>query len=407
VLAPFNWGRALGYYEMDFLGTGVTSNDNQSDSYVLRQRQIWGRIERNSGFALTAGQTWSLVTETRKGLTPATENLPQTIDSQYHVGFSWERQYAVRLAQTLGPLTVGVSFEEPQIVNYTSSTTPPDFFVGGIGTAGGLYNLTNKYSNNYAPDIIVKAALDEKFGHFEIGGIERTFRSRVYPYQTSNTTATAAVSPYNDLEIGGGIFANLRMPATKFVDIGLHVMGGDGTGRYGTSQLPDVTVHPNGELEPLRNAQGLFSLETHPAKKLDVFGYAGTEYAQRTFYVQNGTVYGYAPPSISVASCFTEQTTVAPSTGSTGGVFGGAPYDPSSSCGAQTRDITQGTAGFTYRFFNDPTRGRFQFSMAYSYLTKTAWAGLYSGTAFTPTAVYAAPHATNNMVWTSFRYYIP
>ena len=407
VQANETWGKLIGYYEMDFLGAGITSNNNQSNSYVLRQRQIWGRVERENGFAFTGGQTWSLVTETKAGLTPGTENLPQTIDAQYHVGFSWERQYSLRFAQTFGKSVVGFSLEEPQIVNYTSSTTPPDFFVGNIGTGGGLYNLSNKYTNNLAPDMIVKFASDPGYGHYELGGIVRFFRSRIYPNQTSNASAANTTGGYNDTVVGGGFFANARFPVTHFMDIGLHVMGGDGVNRYGTSQLPDVTVHSTGVLEPLRGAQGLFSIETHPTKKLDIFGYAGTEYAQRTYYNVGGTIYGYAPPTISVSSCFTEQGTVAPSTGSTGGVFGGTPYDPSSSCPAQTRDITQGTVGFTYRFFNSPTKGRFQYSMQYSYLTKTAWDGLYSGTYGTPTAVYAAPHATNNMVFTSFRYYIP
>ncbi len=31
-----------GYYEMDWLSAGVTSNNNQSNSYTLRQRQLWG-----------------------------------------------------------------------------------------------------------------------------------------------------------------------------------------------------------------------------------------------------------------------------------------------------------------------------------------------------------------------------
>jgi multidrug efflux pump subunit AcrA (membrane-fusion protein) len=31
------------YYEMDWLGTGITSNNNQSNSYVVRQRQLWDR----------------------------------------------------------------------------------------------------------------------------------------------------------------------------------------------------------------------------------------------------------------------------------------------------------------------------------------------------------------------------
>ena len=34
--------------EMDWLGTGTTSNSNQSNSYVLRQRQIWGQAASTS-----------------------------------------------------------------------------------------------------------------------------------------------------------------------------------------------------------------------------------------------------------------------------------------------------------------------------------------------------------------------
>ena len=30
-----------GYYEMDWLSTGMTSNNNQTNSYILRQRQLW------------------------------------------------------------------------------------------------------------------------------------------------------------------------------------------------------------------------------------------------------------------------------------------------------------------------------------------------------------------------------
>src|ERR1700749_4715475 len=79
-------------------------------------------------------------------------------------------------------------------------------------------------------------------------------------------------------------------------------MQGTGTRRFGTSNLGDVTVKPNGTLEPLRNSQGLVSIETHPTKKLDVYGYAGGEYLQRTVYTAftaaapTTPVYvGYAP----------------------------------------------------------------------------------------------------------------
>src|ERR1700729_1372081 len=55
------------YYEGDFLGGGSTSNDNQSNSYVFRQRQFWGQAKFNNGFTVTGGQMWSLVTETTHG----------------------------------------------------------------------------------------------------------------------------------------------------------------------------------------------------------------------------------------------------------------------------------------------------------------------------------------------------
>ena len=61
-------------------------------------------------------------------------------------------------------------------------------------------------------------------------------------------------------------------------------MAGDGTERYGAALLPDITVRPNGTLVPLRNAaQALLSLDYHPLKKLDIFGYVVlTMFRERT-----------------------------------------------------------------------------------------------------------------------------
>ena len=53
-----------GYYEMDFLSAGTTSNDNQSNSYTMRQRQFWAQAAFTNGFTVTGGQMWSLATET-------------------------------------------------------------------------------------------------------------------------------------------------------------------------------------------------------------------------------------------------------------------------------------------------------------------------------------------------------
>jgi hypothetical protein len=403
-----------GYVEADFLSAAATSNDNQSNSYSLRQRQIWGQAATNEGFKVTGGQMWSLVTETKHSTDNRTENLPMTVDSQYHVGFSWERQPGIRFQQSFGKgFTAALSLEEAEIV-YSATNQNGNFFIGGAGTGGGLYNSLANYSNNVAPDLILKTTYDAKYGHFEAGALGRWFRDRYYPNQT--LTVPSAAGGQNNTKTGGGGFVNIRMPATKYVDFGLHGLGGTGVGRYGTSTLPDVTVHPDGTLEPIKGWQGLVSIETHPNPKLDVFFYAGGEYAQRTVYLSTlgssaGKLIGYAPITSSNSGCNTETLPGNPPASGLGsiGVAGQFPYSPGTpaNCLGATRVVLEGTAGFTYRLYNSPKYGRLQYQGVYSYLTRDGWVGLTSGTFGSPTATYGAPKATNNMVFTGMRYYIP
>jgi hypothetical protein len=406
--------KLAGYVEADFLGSGTTSNNNQSNSYVLRQRQIWGQAATQSGFTVTGGQMWSLATETKVGTDVRTENLPQVIDPQYHVGFSWTRNADIRFQQKLGMFTAAASLENAQIVNFVGTNDNGNFFLGSAGTNGGLYNLTTNYSNNVAPDVIVKLTADPPhMGHYEIGGLARWFRDRYYPNQTLATPSATGAT--NNTKTGGGLIANARFPVSHYADIGLHFLGGTGVGRYGTAELPDVTVHPDGTLEPIRNAQGLFSLDTHPTKKLDVFFYAGTEYGQRTVYLSTvgadkGKLVGYAPPSSSNAGCGIETLPTVPTSGlGSIGTAGGAPYDPGTpaNCLGATRVVQEASIGFTYRAYSSPKFGRLQYQGVYSYLDRNAWSGLTSGTFGSPTATYGGAKATNNMVFWGMRYYIP
>ena len=97
-----------GYYEADWLGTGVSSNNNESNSYVFRQRVLWGQAALNNGWAFTGGQLWSLATEDRKGISNLSGDimLPLTIDPNYVPGFVWERQYGFRVTKTMDTLSV-------------------------------------------------------------------------------------------------------------------------------------------------------------------------------------------------------------------------------------------------------------------------------------------------------------
>ena len=70
--------RLTGYFESDFLSAAITSNNNQSNSYSLRQRQLWAQAALDSGWSFTGGQMWSLITETRQGTENRTEALPMS-----------------------------------------------------------------------------------------------------------------------------------------------------------------------------------------------------------------------------------------------------------------------------------------------------------------------------------------
>jgi biotin operon repressor len=410
-----------GYYEADFLSAGITSNNNQSNSYTLRQRQAWGQAASDNGWTFTGGQMWSLVTETKKGTDNRSEAVPMTIDPQYTVGFSWARQYGVRLAKNFNnKFWLAASLEDSQ-TTLTASGNASNFALGGPGNGSGLYNsgittcsttlnsagapvttCTNaaNYSFNAMPDVIVKAALQPGFGHYEVFGIFSRFRDRVYPCVeplSDPTLCGVASSPfgaYNSSKNAGGVGGNARFTFAKTVDFGLHALYGNGVGRYGTSGLPDATVNPNGTLAPLRSYQGLATLEFH-YPKLDVYLNGGEEYVRRRYQTDFANaklpVVGYGSPTFGDAGCYTETS---PATG-TGFGFGGL-----SGCSGQTQSLIEGTFGFWIKPYNGP-KGRIQFGPQYSYLVRNAWAG--TGSAGT----FVHPHGVDNMFFTSFRYYLP
>lgn len=411
-----------GYYEADFLSAAITSNNNQSNSYSMRQRQVWGQVATDSGWSLTGGQMWSLVTETKHGMDNRTEALPMTIDPQYTVGFSWARQYGLRLVKNFNnKVWMGVSIENPQ-ATLTSHGNTANFLVGSAGNGGGLYNsgvtnctttftnpigvvgttpittctLAASYSFNPSPDIISKIAFEPGFGHYEIFGIYTRFRDRIFPCyenfaspQCGSLSAPSAIMAYNSSVNGGGIGANARWSfAQKRLDFGLHALGGEGIGRYGSGGLPDVAAYSSGALNPIRSYQGLATLEWH-GPKLDLYFNTGAEYAARAADFDGflNVPVGYGSPSFNNSGCGTETAPI-----------NGSGFLPGSlgKCTADTRVLIEGTAGFWYRVYNGP-KGRLQWGAQYSYVDRQAWSGLNG----------LQPHGIDGMVFTSFRYYLP
>ena len=450
--------KLTGYFEMDFLGAGAASNNRQSNSYVFRQRQLWAQAAFDNGFSITGGQMWSLATENRKGIQNRQEALPMMIDPQYVVGFTWQRAYSLRLTKSFmdNKATVGVSIEGPQTTlggrgfsTFTTAAgaTSQNFWFAAPGNGGGLNNFTDAtgYTPNRAPDVVFKAVADPGFGHYEVFGIISQLRARIYPCAVvsatpgpavtvnpdgSTTTVTGnpitcaaaptATAPtsagaLNDSRTGGGAGASFRVPLfNKKLDFGAKGVYGDGIGRFGSSQLADATARPDGTLAPIRTGHGLGILEFHPNPKLDVYAYGGAEYAARAAYTgyqsvkitttsvtgsgtgapllvnttiarSTGGIGGYGNPAANNSGCSTENPPATQLTPSAGGT-----------CAGDSRVAIEGTLGFWHKLYQGP-KGGFRWGMTYSYLTRTAWSGAGS----------LQPKAVDNMVWTSFRYYLP
>ena len=427
-----DWGTLRGYYEADWLGTGTTSNNNQSNSYVLRQRVIWGQAALNNGWAFTGGQLWSMATEDRKGISNLSGDIltPQTIDPNYNAGFVWTRQYGFRVTYSAPKFAIGIAAENPQVlgpggsINLNAGTT---YLWGQPGANGGLYNgaasdgstttpsctttissttglpvttcsavvppqLTT-YAINPAPDFLAKVTFDPGWGHYEIFGISRLFRDRIYNYTTTTTagvTTTTINDIYNDTEVGGGIGGSARAPLfAKHLDVGIKGLWGTGVGRYGNSTIADVTVKPDGSFSPLHTFSALGTLELHATPRLDIYADYGGDYVGKTIY-QNaaGKNDGYGLGE-AFTGCGNEPlptSTTLPAA--------------NSGCTGQTRDIQEGTIGYWYDFYKGP-KGRLRQGIQYSYAERFIWDNLAL------TSGNVSPKGIENMFWTSFRYYLP
>ena len=433
------------YVSTDFLSAGDTSTATQTNSYTLRLRQAWGQAKFDNGWKFLGGQMWSLVTENAAGIAPSDDTgrvndaRPKTIDAGYNVGFSFARQYGVRVTKDFGDkASVAFAMENPQ-GTFTSHNNFDNFLLGETGDGKSYNNAINgTYTANPSPDLIAKAAFDPGFGHYEVFGLLDRFADRVFPCAEAVaavngnssgatclgvTTTNAALGAYNTSKEGGGFGANARWTfANKHLTFGLHGFGGSGIGRYGAAQLSDLSIHADGTPHLIKGFQGLGTLEWH-GKKLDLYAYTGVEYAERSYdydanlqvltlqtsgasqglylYELKPGYVGYGSPNFRNDGCYVEQPPANPNPPNP--TTPPAGFNPGSlaHCAGDTRAAIEGTAGFWYRFYSGP-KGRFQFGTQYSYVTRQTWGGANSSG---PAGI--SPEGLDGMVFTSFRYYLP
>lgn len=369
-----------GYFETDFLGTGYGASEVQSNGYSNRIRQLWGRVQFPSGWTYSVGQMWSLITTNRTGVENLTEFSTVLIDASQFIANDYARQTAFRVTKTFSEasnLSAAFAAENAATVGVTPTNVPSSVtnVLAGLSTTGtgALSNTT--YSTNVAPDLIAKVAFDPKYGHYELKAIGRTFRDRLDstpPVAATKTTAAVpAVAGKSNTTPDGAVGGAAIVPVfTKKVTYVAEGMWG-AIGRYGATAT-DVVVRPNGDLSVEKSVHILSGLEAHPTGKLDWYAYVADEYLPRN--------YGYGLKTVNNAGCFIEAT---PGTST-------AP-----SCSPNTRNLEGGTTGIWYRPYKGNS-GTVQYGVNYIYVRKNTWVG-----------AGGAPRGIENVLESSFRYYLP
>ena len=238
----------------------------------------------------------------------------------------------------------------------TASITLPAALASTSSYEGELdYGSGNTLSTpNEAPDIIAKLAIDPvKQFHFEIGGIERTFK--LYNAAVGNSYTAE----------GGGGFLNLSVEPVKGFRLLTNNYWSDGGGRYIYALAPDLIAHADGSISLTHSGSTVTGFEL-TAKKTMIFGYYGGVYIERnTAYDANGTTligYGYQGAST-----------------------------------GQNRNIQEATLGFNQTIWKNVKFGALNFMGQSSYLSRAPWY-VASG---------APPTASLDMLFFNLRYTLP
>jgi hypothetical protein len=351
---------AAGYYEADFLGGAQTANQNESNSFNPRTRNVYLTIDwKAQGLHLLAGQNWSLLTLNSKGIIPRSELTPPQIDAQYIPGFAWARQAQIRLVKDWNQqYWFGLSLENPQTTfasGGAASTPGTTVIAGGTG-----FDKANNLSLNHIPDVVAKFAMDPGWGHYELFAVGRAYYNR---FGGSN---------HNVYGGGWGLGAILPL-IPKELEFQFSGMTGRGIGRYGSAQMPDVTARPDGSLAPIKENMVLAGLTYHPSSDWDIYLFGGSEKQDKEAFTADGKAYGWGNPLYDNSGCNVADSSLA--------------------CVGNSKQIWQGTLGFWWKFYQGKF-GKLQFGTQYSYTERKAFSG-----------IGGAPTAKENMIFTSFRYY--
>ena len=197
--------------------------------------------------------------------------------------------------------------------------------------------------------------LSRAWGHYEVFGIARFFRDRIYPnddrYHKSGRHRPSPAAPQRaHLTTAPSaavlVAARARHSPTRSSRSAIKGLWGEGTGRYGTSTIADTTLRPNGQLALLHNFSALGTIEANPTARLTLYANYGGDYIVRRYF---GKV-GYGSPLTNMSGCNVEPV---PGITTTNGGDGFTPSTPAN-CGGNTKDVQELSTGYWYDFYRGP-----------------------------------------------------
>jgi hypothetical protein len=354
----------LGYWESDFLGNQSTNASVSSNAITFRMRLYFVDL-RSGKWEVLGGQSWSMMTPGRKGISPIPSDIfySQDMDTNYQVGLTWTRAPQFRAVYHASDV-VSLGFALEQAEQY-----------GGGSSGGGSIVLpsllSTPYTNNQIdlgaasftppnlhPDVQAKLALDPVVNgnllHFEIGGVFSSFKTYNPLTSTSFTKQ------------GGGAEANVNLELIKGLHLIVNSFLSDGEGRYLFGQAPDLIITGLGAPEALHAASVLPGFE-YTAHNTTLFAYYGEDFI--------GTAVSEDP-------------------GNKNAFIG---YGYPKSANSQNKHIQEGTIGLNQTFWKNPNYGALSFIFQYSYLFRDPW--------FVAAGAPANAHAS--MVFVDLRYTLP
>jgi hypothetical protein len=223
--------KVFGYAEADFNGYLPPNGYVSTNSDSLRLRVYFTDV-KSGRWELLAGQSWSMLTPNRVGVSPFLSEIYNTLhlDSNYQVGLTYARQTQIRTVYHFtNNLALGFSAENPQqfsggAVTFPTLFNPSQADLGSISGAGG-----GTATPNVHPDLIAKLSLDHlwhgRTWHLETAGL----LTAVGILTPASITKSASVK---DIREGGGIAAAANIEVAKKVHVIATGFWSDGGGRY-------------------------------------------------------------------------------------------------------------------------------------------------------------------------------